>query len=41
MITVAKDSLNRVRFYLNGSQVFPIHISGNLATFENGETILF
>jgi len=31
---------NNVMFFLNGKQVFPTAISGNIYKFENGQNIL-
>lgn len=31
---------NKIEFFQNGKQVFPISINGNIATFKNGKTIL-
>ncbi len=42
MITTTKDiKTNKVSFYQDGLQVFPISISGNIAEFSNGEMIIF
>jgi hypothetical protein len=41
MITYIKSRLtNKVTFYLNGKQVYPVSISGNIYKFENGKNIL-
>ena len=40
-IRIIKDRiLNKVMFFLNGEQVYPVSISGNIYTFENGENVL-
>ena len=42
MIRIMKCKLtNKVTFYKNGKQVFPITIKGNIAEFSNGEQVLF
>lgn len=41
MIKVVKDiELNKVSFFLNGNKVFPVSVSGNIYTFENGQNII-
>lgn len=41
MTTLRKDRFtNKVTFWRNGKQVFDFTISGNIAHFETGETIL-
>lgn len=41
MITTIKcRKTNKVTFYLNGKQIYPVSISGNIYKFENGQNIL-
>lgn len=40
-MTVTKDrKTNKVKFWENGQQVYPINVSGNIAEFANGEMII-
>lgn len=40
-IEVRKDrNTNKVMFFLNGKQVYPISVSGNICKFSNGQNIL-
>lgn len=42
MIRVKKCILtNKVTFYKNGDRVYPETITGNIATFKTGESVLF
>jgi len=41
MTTATRNSkTNQVKFFRNGNQVFDFTISGNIATFLNGDIIL-
>jgi hypothetical protein len=40
-VNVVKNRItNTVMFFLNGKQVFPVAISGNIYKFENGQNII-
>jgi hypothetical protein len=40
-VNVIKNRItNKVMFFLNGKQVFPVAISGNIYKFENGQNII-
>jgi hypothetical protein len=40
-VNVIKNRItNKVMFFLNSTQVFPIAISGNIYKFENGQNII-
>lgn len=40
MKKIRDPKTNKVTFYCNGVQVFDFTVSGNIASFENGDLIL-